>query len=278
MKLTLVLARRPAAKRRRSADRDAAALAALLGDEFWLCGRGASDEARFAALLGDEFWLRPLRSERAHAQQRAAAAAERAARPTTAFRIVSGGEAGAERAALCAARAANVSTAGAAPPRFRTEAGFDLALRDSFGLVADPDGAPEDDAARLARASRNVDAADATVVFALHEARGLRAIADYCRAGPGRRARPPARKRPRAAAARPHRPCLIVSALGNDVVAARAASSLLRFLQLFDVRALNVVGHATAGARRHADYAARVQACLEAALASHVPTLRPPPS
>jgi hypothetical protein len=73
------------------------------------------------------------------------------------MRIISGGQTGADRAALDAAAALGVPTGGTAPAGYWTEAGPDPTLR-ALGLVAE--GSVE------YRTERNVADADATVIFA----------------------------------------------------------------------------------------------------------------
>jgi hypothetical protein len=73
------------------------------------------------------------------------------------MKIISGGQTGADRAALDAAAALGMTTGGTAPSQYWTEAGPDPTLR-ALGLIAE--GTVE------SRTERNVIDADATVIFA----------------------------------------------------------------------------------------------------------------
>ena len=50
------------------------------------------------------------------------------------FKIISGGQTGADKGGLIAAKKANIKTGGIAPKGFMTEAGKDLSLKSEYGL------------------------------------------------------------------------------------------------------------------------------------------------
>ncbi len=73
--------------------------------------------------------------------------------------IISGGQTGADRGGLEAARDLGIQTSGFAPAGYRTEKGADYALRDVFGLVESRyTGYPQ-------RTLQNILSADLTVLF-----------------------------------------------------------------------------------------------------------------
>ncbi|KAL6042061.1 Molybdenum carrier, variant 2 [Balamuthia mandrillaris] len=81
-------------------------------------------------------------------------------------KIISGGQTGADRAGLEAGRLLGIATGGTAPSNFLTERGPDRTLKRLFGLTADGD------LSYAARTRKNVDDADGTIAFRLHEGNG----------------------------------------------------------------------------------------------------------
>jgi hypothetical protein len=73
--------------------------------------------------------------------------------------IISGGQIGADRGALEAAKDLGITTRGFAPKNYQTRLGNDISLRDEFGLCAIPGGYKE-------RTRLNVEEADGTIRFA----------------------------------------------------------------------------------------------------------------
>jgi len=89
-------------------------------------------------------------------------------------RVISGGQTGADRAGLLAARQCNIATGGWAPRGWRTERGPEPGL-ENFGLVEHPrrDWGP--------RTRQNVADADGTVIFAKYPVSGgSRLTANLC--------------------------------------------------------------------------------------------------
>ena len=76
------------------------------------------------------------------------------------FKIISGGQTGADKGGLIAAKKANIKTGGIAPKGFMTEAGKDLSLKTEYGLRENfSDDLKE-------RTLSNLRGAHCTVVFA----------------------------------------------------------------------------------------------------------------
>jgi hypothetical protein len=126
------------------------------------------------------------------------------------MKIISGGQTGADRAALDAAAAFGSATGGTAPSGYWTEAGADPTLR-GLGLVAE--GTVE------SRTERNVMDADATVIFAT-------------------RADSPGSALTLTIARRRGKPVVVIDPWGPD-----AAERLEHFLRQHAPAVLNVAGH-----------------------------------
>lgn len=125
------------------------------------------------------------------------------------MKVVSGGQTGADRAALDAAKAAGLPTGGYAPSHYGTERGPDPSLK-TFGLVA---------GGSLAwRTERNVVTAGATIVFAVRPSPGSDMTV--------------------AMAARHRKPCLVVNPWAPEV-----EKEVLHFLNMYRPAVLNIAGH-----------------------------------
>lgn len=155
------------------------------------------------------------------------------------LRIVAGSQTGADRAALRAARAAGLSTAGVAPQGFRTERGPAPELSEQFGLVACDGGHAAADRA-------NVAMSDALLAFRCRvpqTGRGCEMTVNYARRGKYAHVPlewPPAhvtsqQLRPAA------KPVLVMWDLSEDNAQA-AAAELAAFLEEHRVRSLMVSG------------------------------------
>lgn len=125
------------------------------------------------------------------------------------MKIISGGQTGADRGALDAARAAGFPTGGQAPSNYWTERGPDPGLA-KYGLTAG--------GSLVWRTERNVRAADATVIFQTHASPGSDLTARLAR--------------------RYGKPVLVLDPWAPD-----AAAQLRRFLQAVQPGTLNVAGH-----------------------------------
>jgi hypothetical protein len=126
------------------------------------------------------------------------------------MKIISGGQTGADRAALDTAAALGLPTGGTAPGNYWTERGPDPSL-EGFGLVAA--GTPD------FRTERNVLDADATVIFATRRDSPGSALTLAC-----------ARRR--------GKPVVVI-----DPWDPTAAGTLAEFLQTHAPGVLNVAGH-----------------------------------
>lgn len=148
------------------------------------------------------------------------------------MRVISGGQTGVDEAALAAAKVVGWGTGGTMPPRFLTSRGPAPWMAAKYGVVA-CDFVGSVAAAYAHRSRLNVDAADATLVVRLHASTGTDRTIGYCATGQwGSSASP--------APPRPHRPCMVVTHLGDvDGQAARLAA----FLVEHSVGTLNVAGH-----------------------------------
>lgn len=87
-------------------------------------------------------------------------------------KVISGGQTGADRAGLEAAKFCNLETGGTAPKNYMTEDGSDYTLKD-LGLVEGPKG-------YVSRTMMNVDNSDATIVFRFHPSSGTDKTIGYC--------------------------------------------------------------------------------------------------
>lgn len=147
------------------------------------------------------------------------------------MRVISGGQTGVDEAALAAAKVVGWETGGTMPPRFLTCRGPAPWMAAKYGVVA-CDFVGSVAAAYAHRSRLNVDAADATLVVRLHASTGTDRTIGYCATGQWGGAATPAPK--------PHRPCLVITHLGDvEGQAARLAA----FLKEHGVRTLNVAGH-----------------------------------
>src|SRR6185295_18745361 len=84
-------------------------------------------------------------------------------------RVISGGQIGADQAALRAARHLGLETGGTAPKGYRTSVGSQRELLASYGLA---EGAGTGTASYVARSKKNVDDAHATLAFRTHSSAG----------------------------------------------------------------------------------------------------------
>lgn len=174
-------------------------------------------------------------------------------------RVISGGQVGADTAALRAARSRGIATGGAAPRSFKTAAGARPELA-AYGLREVGGGRAAD---YPTRSMLNVDDADATLAIRWRESAGTDKTIAYAlthgwpNATPGWPVPPdlPAVHRPHSA----YRPVLVVTELGCASVAAVRA-----WLEEVAPATLNVCGNRPPPGDRR--YEARVEAFLTACL------------
>lgn len=175
------------------------------------------------------------------AAMRAAEAARKARRvQLTSIRVISGGQTGADRAALEAARSVNVPTGGTAPQGFVTAKGRDPSLRQLFGLneliLAQKKRISVGTMYAL-RSQRNVDDANATVAFRLQASVGTDKTIGYAITGKWRAPNARELQRPER---EHHKPCLVIRAL-DDIDA--VAQSVAAFVRRTGAQTINVCGH-----------------------------------
>jgi hypothetical protein len=155
---------------------------------------------------------------------------------STLAKVISGGQSGADMAALEAAKACGLLTGGVAPEQYITANGKKPELGTEFGL-RELIRAKESLAQMYVRRSQlNVDESEATVAFRLQPSVGTDKTIGYCQSG--KWAKPDGGK----FAKKPHRPHLVV----RDVSAANAeatAREIVEFVRLHKVAVLNVAGH-----------------------------------
>ena len=191
-------------------------------------------------------------------------------------KIISGGQTGADRAALEAAQSVGLTTGGTAPPGFRTLVlgGVDLELRDKFGLVEFvplPSESCAHSAQALARRSRiNVESSDITIAFRLQSSIGTDRTVGYCRTRKWCYMRDKSVLM-RAALATDHRPCLVIANIDDR---ADVAAKVAAFIVLHRARTVNVCGHRDDVSAGVTDFGKQARQILERAfrvLLEHAP-------
>jgi hypothetical protein len=154
------------------------------------------------------------------------------------MRVISGGQTGADVAALRAAKRLGLRTGGTAPPKFMTSCGVNADLRDVYGLVEYSEPTTSLAQAYVARSKRNVDDSDAMVAFRLGRSAGTDKTIGYAMTGrwaaaavsyAGGATEPPAT----------YRPVLVLTSLAVP----GAAESIRAFVKRHRIGTLNVCGH-----------------------------------
>lgn len=161
------------------------------------------------------------------------------------LKVISGGQTGADRAALEAARELHIPTGGFAPEGFITSAGKDSTLGRVFGLTEVPLTKPGTKKrvrmsvaqGYVVRSKMNVDAADATVAFRFRKSIGTDKTIVYCRTGTWPRqltnTLPESTCRARC-------PCLVITNITDESEIARL---IMAFIEETRPRVLNIAGH-----------------------------------
>jgi hypothetical protein len=171
-------------------------------------------------------------------------------------KLVSGGQNGADRAALEAAVELGIPTGGWAPEGFITTTGSDLTLRDKFHLQELK--LPKGSIAQMyvLRSMKNVDMADGTIAFRLHNSVGTDKTIQYSltkRWGPWTY-----RDESK------YKPTLVISELSNDGFKDRV-QRIRQFIIDHNIKILNVAGHREAPLHVP-DFSLRVRCTLMEAL------------
>lgn len=177
-------------------------------------------------------------------------------------KVISGGQTGADRAALEAAKEATLDTGGTAPGGFLTARGRDKTLQSEFGLVELP--APRTAAGALQplsvpqmyimRSQINVDNSDATIAFRLRASVGTDKTIGYCVLRKWRTATDAQIE----ACKTPYRPLLVIDSVQDEAAATR---KIVEFIERVGPRALNICGHRddrTAGCEQFGAHVKRI--------------------
>lgn len=147
-------------------------------------------------------------------------------------KIISGGQTGADRAGLEAAKELGLETGGTAPPNFFTTKGKDPMLGSVFGLKQmKSTGVLARDLTE--RTKKNVDDSDATIAFRLYESPGTDKTIGYCKTG---------RWTSKTDSLTLHRPVLIITSL-SEKKKGRNIERIQKFIKKNNVKILNVAGH-----------------------------------
>lgn len=93
------------------------------------------------------------------------------------FRVISGGQQGADRVGLEVAKLLGFQTGGYAPKGYRTLKGNDLSLKTEFGLKETKSSS------YIERSKLNVDESDATLLFRSYKSNGTEKTLGYCITG-----------------------------------------------------------------------------------------------
>jgi len=159
-------------------------------------------------------------------------------------KVISGGQSGADRAALEAASRVGLATGGWIPEGFLTSEGRVPELGARFGLrelcldrSSQTSVAAE---AYVERSKRNVDDADATLAFRLAPSRGTDRTIGYAQTKRWQDGALPGRAAGEVSLLRSYRACMIVTSLEPREQIIRA---IVDFVQRHRVQVLNVAGH-----------------------------------
>lgn len=162
-------------------------------------------------------------------------------------KVISGGQTGADRAGLEAAKILGIVTGGVAPKGWKTENGSDESLKE-YGLQEGSNGYPQ-------RTKKNVDIADATIVFRLHSGVGTDKTIGYAQTHTWCSRKESNDKG--------YRPVLVVTSLEDT-----NANKIVEFLQRNNVKVVNIAGHreSTSGVP---NFSSRVRDILVTAFAAY---------
>lgn len=175
-------------------------------------------------------------------------------------KVISGGQTGADRAALEAAREQNFETGGTAPHRFMTINGPDPSLQTVFGLKEIKKmrrwqkirGTLRLLTEYQERSMCNVDDAQATIAFRLCASAGTDGTINYCKTGLWSPSRLSSKQES-------HRPLLVVNQIEDE---SRAIFAITRFLIEHSPAVLNVCGHRNDSTAGYSGYTDKVKYIL----------------
>src|SRR3990172_178021 len=155
-------------------------------------------------------------------------------------RVISGGQTGADLAALCAAKVCRIDTGGTAPRGFRTTLGSDYTLASRYNLIE------SSSCSYVTRSKKNVDDSDATIAFRLRASPGTDKTVRYCATG-----RWQTRNLPTADTGAPYRLCLVVTDLSDEL---KVVADIVAFVARIKPKTLNVCGHRDGRTAGKADF------------------------
>lgn len=166
--------------------------------------------------------------------------------------IVSGGQTGADVAALQAAKECGLQTGGVAPADYITTAGAKPELGSEFGLQQLIKSKASLSQMYVTRSKLNVDQSEATIAFRLQPSVGTDKTIGYCRDQSWKAVRGP---NPSSV----YRPCLVIKDVGDEE---KAAELVVKFLKAHNFSKVNVCGHRDDVTAGITDFQARVYRIL----------------
>jgi hypothetical protein len=159
-------------------------------------------------------------------------------RRRTLFKVISGGQSGADLGGLVAARQLGLETGGTAGPLFSTTDGRQEALLGGFGLCAIPLQSSWEQAF-CARSMKNVDDSDATVAFRAKSSAGTDKTIGYAVTGKWKTVSLSTAGRVlEFSSSSCHRPVLVVLRMDDE-----SGEVVRAFLKKHNVGILNIAGH-----------------------------------
>lgn len=175
-------------------------------------------------------------------------------------KVISGGQIGADMAALEAAYELGIPTGGVAPYGYTNIKGVNMELKTKYGLEENGIGGTV--AMQYARRSMlNVDAADATIAFQTESSTGTDRSVNYCRTGTWSE---------KVGCGMKHSPVHVISNL--DPTNEKTMRDALDFLKQHNVKILNVCG--SRNSKKFKDWHNRVKNFLLVLLPKYYPNAR----
>lgn len=169
------------------------------------------------------------------------------------LKIISGGQTGADQAALKAAAAIGVATGGWAPPYFITSVGQNMALKTKYNLQ-EIEHVKSISAAYVIRSMKNVDNGDVTIAFRTAPSSGTDKTIHYAKTRQWCNWR---------RSGGSYKPTLVVR---NVTDKAKACSEILDFLALHRPKTVNICGHRSDFTAKTHGYTKLVEEILLSAL------------
>lgn len=157
-------------------------------------------------------------------------------------KVISGGQIGADQAALRAAETIGIETGGTAPYAYMTSNGSDITLKTRYGLRETSwKGTPS--LSYVSRSKQNVDDGDATLVFSTHISTGTAKTIGYCETGEWKVLKKKKKtKRVRRIGQDYHRPYFVIDTMDGKKIYSIIETAAV-FIVDYRVHTLNVAGH-----------------------------------